>query len=242
MPNHLQRLFTALQEQLETNLRTGQKALTHPTAKGDSTELDWVKALHDHLPQRYKVSKAFVIDSNGKKSDQIDVVIYDRQYTPLLYNKNDQIFIPAESVYAVFEVRPTLNRKNVLYAGEKVASVRKLHRTSTAIAYAAGKYEPKPLFPIIGGILTYNSAWKPGIGKTLISILKKLDENSRLDLGCAVTVGAFDIKYNVDEIEITNSASKTALASFMFHLLAKLQSLATVAAIDYKAYNRWLDS
>lgn len=241
MPNQLQKLFVALQEQLEANLQIGQKALTHPVAKGDSTELDWVNALKDHLPQRYKVSKAFVIDSNGKKSDQIDMVIYDWQYTPLLYNKNDQVFIPAESVYAVFEVKPTLNRNNVLYAGNKVASVRKLHRTSTAITYAAGKYEPKPLFPIIGGILAYNSAWNPGIGKTLVNILKKLDENSRLDLGCVVTTGAFDIKYNPDKIEITNSTSKMALASFMFHLLAKLQSLATVSAIDYKAYNKWLD-
>ncbi len=238
--NHLHKLFNSLQDQLETNLRAGQKALPHPVAKGDSTELDWVNALKDHLPQRYQVSNGFVIDSNGKKSEQIDVVIYDWQYTPLLYNKNEQRFIPAESVYAVFEVKQTLNRKNVLYAGKKVASVRRLYRTSAEIAYAAGKYEPKPLFPIIGGILTYNSDWKPSIGKTLTNSLKKLNKNSRLDLGCIASVGAFEAIYHPNKIEITSSSSRIALASFMFRLLARFQSLATVSAIDYKAYNRWL--
>src|SRR6266540_7086056 len=130
MPNHLQKLYMSLQEQLDSDLRIGQKVLTHPVSKGDSSEADWLNALRDHLPHRYQASKAFVIDSMGRKSEQIDIVIYDRQYTPILYNKNDQRLIPAESVYAVFEVRPTLNRKNILYAGKKAASVRRLFRTS----------------------------------------------------------------------------------------------------------------
>jgi hypothetical protein len=240
MPNHLQKLYISLQEQLASNLRIDQKVLSHPVSKGDSTEADWVNALKDHLPQRYQVSKAFVIDSKGNKSEQIDVVIYDRQYTPILFNRNEQRLIPAESVYAVFEVKPILNRQNLFYAGKKVASVRKLYRTSAAIAYAAGKYEPKPLFPIIGGILTYRSEWKPSLGKTLVSILGKLDNASRLDLGCVVTAGTFETTYASQRVEIVKSGPEMSLASFLFHLMAKLQSLATVPAIDYDAYNRWL--
>lgn len=238
--NHLHNLFHALQDQLETNLRTGQKALSHPTSKGDSTELDWVKVLRDHLPQRYQVSKGFVIDSNGRKSDQIDVVIFDWQYTPLLYNKNDQRYIPAESVYAVFEIKPTLNLNNVNYAGRKVSSVRRLYRTSAVIHQAGGKLAPKQLFSIIGGILTYNSEWRPGLGKALTNTLRKLDKNSRLDIGCVASVGIFDVSYLNNKTEITSKSSDMALASFMFYLLEKLQSLATVPAIDYKAYNKWL--
>jgi hypothetical protein len=240
MPNHLQNLYTSLQEQLDSDLRVGQKALTHPVSKGDSNEADWLNALKDHLPHRYQASSAFVIDSRGRKSEQIDIVIYDRQYTPILYNKNEQRLIPAESVYAVFEVRPALNRKNILYAGKKAASVRKLLRTSAQIAYAAGKYEPKPLFPIIGGILTYKSEWNPGLGKTLIGILQVLDVNSRLDIGCVVTAGTFEASYTSDIVEIESSSPQMSLAAFLFRLLAKLQSLATVPAIDYQEYNKWL--
>lgn len=240
MPNHLQNLYASLQEQLDANLRTGQKVLTHPVSKGDSTEADWLNALKDHLPHRYQVSKAFIIDSNGKKSEQIDVVIYDRQYTPVLYNKNDQRLIPAESVYAILEVKQVLNSQNIFYAGKKVASVRRLHRTSAQIVYAGGKYEPRTPFSIIGGIVTYKSAWKPGLSKTLVNTLQKLGNNSRLDLGCVVTAGTFEIKYDSNKVEVIKSKPEVSLASFLFLLLAKLQSLATVPAIDYQAYNKWL--
>ena len=37
--------------------------------------------------------------------------------------------VPAESGYAVFEVKPLASSGEVVYAGEKVASVRALHRT-----------------------------------------------------------------------------------------------------------------
>jgi uncharacterized protein DUF6602 len=240
MPNHLQKLYASLQEQLETDLRIGQTALTHPVSKGDSSEADWLKVLVDHLPHRYQASRAFVIDSLGRKSEQIDVVIYDRQYTPILYNKNEQRLIPAESVYAIFEVKPVLNTQNILYASKKAVSVRQLHRTSTEIAYAAGKYEPRPLFPIIGGILTYKSVWKPELGKTFINTLKQLDNSSRIDLGCVVTAGTFEMKYDSGRAEVIISKPETSLASFLFLLLAKLQSLATVPAIDYQAYRKWL--
>ena len=34
--------------------------------------------------------RAFVIDSRGECSDQIDIIIYDRQYSPFLYNNANQ--------------------------------------------------------------------------------------------------------------------------------------------------------
>lgn len=158
----------------------------------------------------------------------------------MLYNKNEQRFIPAESVYAVFEVKQTLNRKNVLYAGKKVSSVRRLYRTSAVITHAGGKHEPKQPFNIIGGILTYDSEWKPSLGKTFTNTLKDLKRNSRLDIGCVANAGIFDVLYLENKTEVTSKPSNMALASFMFHLLGRLQALATVSAIDYTAYNKWL--
>jgi hypothetical protein len=42
-----------------------------------------------------------VVDSNGDFSQQIDVLVFDRQYSPLIFEYEGQTVIPAESVYAV---------------------------------------------------------------------------------------------------------------------------------------------
>ncbi len=242
MHHQLQNVFSSLQTHLTADLKAGQNALTHPVAKGDAAEHNWLKMLKEHLPQRYQVSKAFVIDSQAQESDQIDIVIYDWQYTPLLYNKDDQRLIPAESVYAVFEVRPTLNRENVLYASEKAASVRRLYRTSAEIPYAAGRYEPRPLFPIISGILTIESDWKPAFGQTLEKALREPSLEGRLDLGCVVTEGAFDATYSAENVELSIHHSGLALVGFLFRLLSRLQNVGTVPAIDYRVYSDALSS
>ncbi len=120
--------------------------------------------LDTYLPQRYKAENAFVVDSLGNFSDQIDVVIFDRQYSPFIFRYENQTIIPAESVYAVFEAKQTANADMVKYAQAKVATVRRLHRTSLPIPHAGGTYPPKQLIPILGGLLTFESDWSPPLG------------------------------------------------------------------------------
>ena len=61
--------------------------------------------LKTYLPERYRADKAYVVDSKGAFSDQIDVVVYDRQYSPFIFTYENETIIPAESVYAVFEAK-----------------------------------------------------------------------------------------------------------------------------------------
>jgi hypothetical protein len=237
MTKHLKSLFTASQARLSASLGASQTALTHPGAKGEASESNWLDMLHSHLPHRYRADKASVIDSNGNTSDQIDVVIYDRQYTALLYNHDGQLYIPAESVYAVFEVKQNLDKEHIEYAGCKAASVRKLHRTSARIAHAGGEYKPRDLFSITAGILTYQSSWKPPFGDSLVQVLKSRPLTERLDLGCAVAHGAFEVEYqNNGAVELSTHEGQLGLIYFFFRLLGRLQSLGTVPAIDYEVY------
>ena len=237
MQNRLRDLFVSLQAQLSTNLNSNRAVLTHPGAKGEASESNWLNMLEAHLPHRYQADKAFVIDSNGNCSDQIDIVIYDRQYTPLLYNRDGQRFIPAESVYAVFEVKQELSRKHVEYAGAKAASVRRLHRTSARIPHAGGEYEPRPPFPIIAGILAYSSEWKPPLGEPLVEALQSQPIDERLDLGCAVADGAFEAIYHDEgKVEVKRSEGEVTLIYFFLRLLERLQRLGTVTAINYEVY------
>lgn len=82
-----------------------------------------------------------------------------------MFNQDGAKYVPAESVYAVLEVRQEFNGANVAYAAEKAASVRKLRRTSAPIPHAGGKFDPIVPPPILAGILTLDSEWKPAFGK-----------------------------------------------------------------------------
>lgn len=241
MASDVKNLFWSLQEQLAASLKSARSVTTHPGAKGDASEANWLALLESHLPNRYQINKAFILDSHGKCSDQIDVVIYDRQYTPLLYNKSGQLFIPAESVYAVFEVKQTLDRHNLEYAGAKAASVRRLNRTSTSIIHAGGKYTPRPLPPILAGILTFDGNWIPPLGDSLIATIQERPTEEQIDLGCVISAGSFDVSYADDRsVSLKRSDSSIALMSFFISLLDRLQSVGTVPAIDYGKYREAL--
>jgi hypothetical protein len=238
---NLRDLFLALQEELAAALRADRVAFAHPSARGETTELDWVTMIAKHLPVRYQASRAFVVDADGLSSEQIDMVIYDRQYCPLLFTRHGHHYIPAESVYAVFEIKQTFNREHLVAAGTKAASVRRLRRTSAPIPYAEGTYGPRPLFEIVAGILALDSSWRPPLGESLSAVLRDLPPRGRLQLGCALQQGTFEATYDAEGVlDLRTSERETALVHFFLSLLRLLQSLATVPAIDLTQYAKAL--
>lgn len=235
--DRLTEILDGLQARLEGELRGNRVAVAHPGARGEASEDDWLRILKDHLPHRYQVDRAFVIDSRGACSEQIDVVIYDRQYSPFLFNQANQRYVPAESVYAVLEVKQDLSRQHVLYAANKAASVRRLHRTSASIPYAKGAYTARQLPSIVAGILTYESSWTPTLGEPLKQALSELDTDHQLNIGCALVHGTFEARYHEDKgVDITVIDGPRSLVQLLMRLLKQLQALATAPAIDYEAY------
>jgi hypothetical protein len=196
--------------------------------------------LQKRLPGRYRAERAFVIDADGQRSEQMDIVIHDRQFCPVLLDTAGGIHIPAESVYAVLEVKQDLSRKHVKYAGDKIASVRRLRRTSAEFPHAAGRSRTEPK-PILGGIVTFECGWSPSFGEPLDEALRALHVEQRLDLGCALCSGGFEIVYGaLGEPELTHGTADSSLIFFFLRLLHRLQQIATVPAIDYVEYSRLL--
>ncbi|MFC1334836.1 MAG: hypothetical protein G8D91_09165 [gamma proteobacterium symbiont of Clathrolucina costata] len=230
--------YEGLQAQLTAGLNVSRRVIDHPGATGDGTEAKWLKVLQDHLPTRYQAEKAFVVDSEGTQSEQIDIVIYDRQYTPELYNVDGQKVIPAEGLYAALEVKQTLDKRNIEYAGQKVSSVRKLNRTSAPIVHAGGEHDPRPLTPILGGILATESSWNPAYGEPFESCIRERAPDEQIDIGCVISSGGFDIRYDDDNAlsETQVSSPEQALSFFFLQLLHRLQRIGTVPAIEYQAY------
>lgn len=240
---NLPALLYGLHDDLQTRLGITQRVISHPTAKGDAAELQWIDMLDDYLPNRYRVNKAFVIDSEGCCSDQIDVVIHDRQYSPFLLKHAGARYVPAESVYAVFEVKQNLTAEHIAYAGDKVASVRRLHRTSLPIPHAGGIYKAKPPQPILGGILCLETDWTPPFGDAFRRAVLSKTGDHKLDLGCAIRNGAFElIESDGGGRGLGVHDHGNALVYFFLRLIARLQTMATIPLLDVMAYARWLDA
>jgi hypothetical protein len=231
--------FLLRQEQLLATLGVGRSVGSHPVAIGDDSELNWRGMLESILPSRYRVSKGFAVDADGKRSGQIDLLIYDRHFSPVLLDVGDYLFVPAEAVFAALEVKQEMDRGTIEYAATKVTSVRNLRRTSVPVAYVEGEYKPKPLHRIIGGLLTMDSGWNPPLGDSLEMALRDFGGEGSLDMGCVLRGGSFEIDNETGAI--TRSETDEALIFFVVRLLRRLQRMASPPAIDYDEYTRALN-
>ena len=207
--------------------------IDHPTAKGNASEENWRELLRSYLPVRYAVEGGFVIDADGMESQQMDLIIFDRQYSPVLFESGGILYVPAESVYGVFEVKQALNKQHVKYAAEKVASVRRLRRTTVPIVHAGGEFSPREAPRIVGGILCTGSDWRPALGEPLLEVLNGLGDEQLLDIGCALQGGVFVTDRLGGHVTTTDSQDDLSLVFFIFWLLDLLQRMGTVPAIDY---------
>ena len=234
----LSQLLASLHEDIQQRLATVRKSFNHPGTKGDASESVWISMLETYLPKRYQAAKAHVVDSQGNFSQQIDVVVFDRQYSPFIFSYENETIIPAESVYAVFEAKQTADAALVAYAQEKVASVRRLHCTSLPIPHAGGVYQAKPPIPILGGLLTFESEWSPALGSSFEKALGVDLSDGRLDIGCIASHGHFYFDAANDGYRMVVEG-KPATA-FLLKLISQLQFSGTVPMIDVEAYAKWL--
>lgn len=224
-------LFADFHDKIERELATARK-LGHPTEKGDASEQVWNDVLNHYLPRRYESRKGFVVDSKGAFSQQIDVIIHDRQYSPFVFSFKGTDVVPAESVYAVFEAKQELTADHIRYARDKAASVRRLHRTSLSAETIEGPSRPKPLHHILAGIITLGAGWTPPLGDTLIGHLRQDMAEGVIDLGCVANAGWFTRRDNDFEVASIDKAA----TRFLLELIAQLQAIGTAPMLDLRAY------
>jgi hypothetical protein len=142
----------------------------------------------------------------------------------------------------VMEVKQELTRANIIYAGKKAQSVRKLFRTNAEVHHAGGVIrQPRPLSRIPAGIVTYKSSWDPEpFGNPFEKALAALTDNQQLDFGIAADQGYFEVKYEAAGPVVERFLKTRALAALLIRLLNRLQKLGTVPVIDYAIYSKIL--
>ena len=173
----------------------------------------------------------------GAFSDQIDVVVFDRQYSPFLLYVDGACYIPAESVYAVFEIKQDATKKQLEYAAKKAASVRRLKRTSISVPHAGGRFAPVKPKEIIAGFLALTGGTRFCSPKELSRFLKSLPNSGRLHLACILQRGSIALGTGKNrKLTVKTFPAEQALIQFFLSLLSALQKVGTVPAMDIQAY------
>lgn len=208
-------------------LELARESIEHAPTKGGVVEDIWLEFFRRYLPSRYEVSSGFVVDHKGGISQQIDIIIFDRHYTPTLLSQERHRYIPVEAVYMVFEVKQEFAKDYIEYAEEKLASVVKLKRTSAPIVNMGEEQDPRESYKICGGLLA-TTGWATQNWEDKVT-----EYVSSLNCGCCLKSGAF---YNFGTGNEFFPDADMALPHFTVNLLKQLNSLGTAPAVDWAKY------
>lgn len=99
--------------------------LIHPGEFGMYREKIIREFLSPFLPTRLAIGSGFIITSENNISTQCDIIIYDKDNTPLIEN-GEQRFFPVECVVGVIEVKSKLTKSKLKEALIKLASIKNL--------------------------------------------------------------------------------------------------------------------
>ncbi len=223
-------LFYGMQKSMLDSLESIRKNVRHGPAKGSYTEENWITVLSNFLPTRYDFAKAFIIDSNDSISEEIDIVVYNKLHSPLLFSKNGINYIPVESVYAIFEVKQDFNKTTFDYAKKKFKSVRDLKPVSGQIIDRGKIKNPRPPYEIIGVILTTDTTWSTPFSNPLLKYINQLEDSQKINLGCVLNCGSFLINYKSDADRISFSNKNESLITFFLNLWSSLQPIGSTLA------------
>lgn len=103
---------------------------------GTYREEIWADFFRRIVPKKFNIERSvFIIDSNENISNEVDIAIYDEQYTPYIFNYGLIKFIPIEAVAAVVQCKSTSLKIKELLNWTK--SIDKLRTSNDSIVRLA---------------------------------------------------------------------------------------------------------
>lgn len=170
--------------------------IEHRTSKGTVREESLLYVLQRYLPSHVRcVGSSEIIASNGDRSGQCDIVIYDPKAPPL-FGATGYRMLPAECVYAVIEVKSKLDTEELRKSCESIARIKRLPKTayfSQALMPVRTQYGKQLSYtPTAGFIFAYDSNELLGMSDELIRICVGQPVEERLDGAWVLGKGAYN--------------------------------------------------
>ena len=116
----------AVAKKLEIDYAEVTSHINHMGELGASREELLKSYIKQFLPEKFKVGRGIIVDSDERQSRQQDFIIYDAFNSPAALLMDSVQVLPIESVYCTIEVKSTLNKAELSKCVENIKSVRTL--------------------------------------------------------------------------------------------------------------------
>lgn len=127
----LEELLREVSHQIRLAFEEASKKYTTPEDIAQHREEVVKDFLRQYLPLSYQFGKGEIIDSNGQRSGQVDVIVCN-QYHPFSMSESGRGLFFAEGVACAVEVKSDLSDKRELERGlRQIRAVKKLERKPT---------------------------------------------------------------------------------------------------------------
>lgn len=256
----LDELFNSVSKRLKIEFEEQAKILGHPGEVGTGRENVLKSILTKYIPKRYFVDSGFVIDALGNKSKQMDIIIYEANYTPVFEIVEGKRFFPCETVVAVGQVRTKIgSRKKMRDCLNNVKSVKELDRSNKrtnqlitgpgiSLDYLSKRFDPSAIFrDQIFGFIFCSSSIKPDLIITELQDFNKQNER-RLWVNTIVNYNEFIIEYGNDvltndpmaaqKISLTDISQTRKIFAYFVSSLNNFLNIAHIARPNLFSYCR----
>lgn len=245
----LSKVFGEVSAQMRSDFAEAQESLTHPGLKGEANEEVVKKFFRQYFPRTLDTSQGILVDSDGKHSRQLDIIISDSSKTPIFFQSGSTRVIPIECAYAVIEVKAYLDKTELGNSYQNMKSVKTLTKKAFferrgAIRERITLYRTEwSHWPINHFIFAYDS-------EGLDSVLDNLDHlqvsdpvDKRIDMICVLakgvilnklTNGTFSALPEPGSLTVANHTEKSLL--LFYALMSLILNQAHMEYFNLKPY------
>lgn len=106
----------------------------HHLTTGGFREEVWKSMFEQIVPRKFSIARSvFIIDSAGRISNEVDLAIFDEQYTPYIFRNGEMKYIPIEAVSVVVQCKSS----NLTGVADWARSIDQLRTSLTGISRIA---------------------------------------------------------------------------------------------------------
>ncbi|MTD55209.1 DUF6602 domain-containing protein [Amycolatopsis pithecellobii] len=171
----VEQYWAGVLQRLQAEVDNFNRLIGHQGEKGRENEQSLSRVLERLVPSRYGVGSGLLIDSDGRDSRQMDIVVYEQNDEPTILAQTNQVLFPVENVRACIEVKTTADKEELVDGGKKKASLDALN--------AFDNHRPAMLF------FAYRSNRSAATVSKHINLLKSENNDCRPDLFCILELG-----------------------------------------------------